>query len=189
MGPNDSRGDADLLASTAHERDAFAVFYRRYVDNVFAFFITRTGQPELAADLTAETFAAALGSARGYRGGGAPNAGPWLFQIAHNKLRDSQRRGRVADRARRDLDMEPIELSEVELDRVMERLDFAAHEEWLRELLSELPAPQRQAILARVVEEQSYSEIAADLKCSESVVRQRVSRGLTQLRARYSEER
>jgi RNA polymerase sigma-70 factor (ECF subfamily) len=43
--------------------------------------------------------------------------------------------------------------------------------------------------LAHVVDEQPYSEIAAEMECSEAVVRQRVSRGLTELRARYSEER
>jgi DNA-directed RNA polymerase specialized sigma24 family protein len=39
-------------------------------------------------------------------------------------------------------------------------------------------------VLARVVDEGSYAEIAAQLKTSQSVVRQRVSRGLATLRNR-----
>jgi DNA-directed RNA polymerase specialized sigma24 family protein len=39
----------------------------------------------------------------------------------------------------------------------------------------------------RVVDEREYREIAGALECSESVVRQRVSRGLARARARLSE--
>src|SRR3954451_13180241 len=187
MPPSDSWSDAQLLAATSSDRDAFAIFYRRYADNVFPFFINRTRSRDLAADLTAETFAAALTAARRYKAS-APNAGPWLFKIAHHKLRDSYRRGVVESRARRQLGMQPIELVDDELAQVVARIDFADHERWLETELAELPAAQRQAGRAHVVEEQSYAEIAERLRCSESVVRQRVSRGLTSLRARASEE-
>jgi RNA polymerase sigma-70 factor (ECF subfamily) len=55
--------------------------------------------------------------------------------------------------------------------------------------LAELPEPTRRALLARVVEERAYHEIAAELDCSELVVRQRVHRGLSRLRAGLKEER
>ena len=44
--------------------------------------------------------------------------------------------------------------------------------------VAELPPDQREAVLARHVAEQPYAVIAERLGCSESVVRQRVSRGL-----------
>jgi len=50
--------------------------------------------------------------------------------------------------------------------------------------LAELPAQQRDAVLARVVDERSYEEIATTMRCSELVARQRVSRGLRALRDR-----
>ena len=50
-----------------------------------------------------------------------------------------------------------------------------------------LPSDQRAAVLARVVGERSYPEIAAEMKCSEMLVRQRVSRGLRSLRTRLKE--
>ena len=55
--------------------------------------------------------------------------------------------------------------------------------------LDELPAEQRAAVLGRVVDEQSYSQLASQLRCSESVVRQRVSRGLRTLRDRLEADR
>ena len=41
---------------------------------------------------------------------------------------------------------------------------------------------------ARVLDEEDYAEIAERLRCSESVVRQRVRRGLATLRRIHEEE-
>ncbi len=71
----------------------------------------RTSDPELAADLGAEVFAAVLASSARYRPRKAP-AHAWLFGIAEHKLASSRRRGRVEDRARRRLRMAPIELED-----------------------------------------------------------------------------
>ena len=46
-----------------------------------------------------------------------------------------------------------------------------------------LPAEQRDAVRARVSEGRGYDEIAADLRCSPSLVRKRVSRGLQRMRS------
>jgi DNA-directed RNA polymerase specialized sigma24 family protein len=51
-----------------------------------------------------------------------------------------------------------------------------------------LPADQAQAVRERVVEERSYEQIAAAMRCSPSVVRKRVSRGLATMRAAIEEE-
>jgi hypothetical protein len=54
------RGDDALLAAAAADPEAFARFYRLHVGGVIAYFRRRVGSTELAADLTAETFAAAV---------------------------------------------------------------------------------------------------------------------------------
>lgn len=167
-----TQNDPDALA----EPEAFAAFYRRFERPVLAYFIRRTRDGELAVDLTAETFAGALAALR--RGSGPTGApGPWLFGIAYNKLADSARRGRVEDEARRALRMERIELDDATVDVVgalgAGRLDG---------IVAELPPEQREAVIARIVEEQDYAEIAAAMQCSELVARKRVSRGLRALR-------
>jgi DNA-directed RNA polymerase specialized sigma24 family protein len=53
----------------------------------------------------------------------------------------------------------------------------------LRLLVDDLPNRQREAVLARVVDERSYGDIAAQQRVSQEVVRQRVSRGLARLAA------
>ncbi len=115
-----------------------------------------------------------------------PSAAGWLFTIAHNKLLKSLRHGRVEADARRRLGIrEPIELAAEELEQVE---SAASSSGWVTELLERLPPLQRDAIRARIVDERSYPDIAGELQTSELVVRQRVSRGLSKLRAELEEQ-
>lgn len=179
----ESRSDEELLAATAAEPEAFAVLYRRHLRFVLAYLIRRTGRPDLAADLAAETFAAALEGAGRYRPEGA-SARPWLFAIASHKLADSARQGRVTAAARVALGMPARELHDRDLERAEEIVDARRLSASLDGLVAELPPEQRDALMARIVEERDYADIAGELACSQAVVRQRVSRGLHALRER-----
>ncbi len=174
--------DDDLLRWTPGDPDAFGAFYRRHEDAVLGYMVARVRDGELAADLTAETFAAALISAPRFRPRPEP-AAAWLFGIARNVLRSSLERRRVDDRARRRLGMPPLELSDEDVTGIEALLsDVTA-----RQMLASLPVEQAGAIEARVIDDSSYEDIARRLRCSEAVVRKRVSRGLATLRARYKE--
>ncbi len=179
----DASSDSELLAMSRSEPDAFAAFYDRYEHSVAGYFARRTGDPELAADLSAEVFAAALGASRRYKPQ-TPSAAGWLFTIAHNTLMKSLRRGRVEAVARRRLGVEPIELAPAELEQVA---NVASSGGWVIDLLDRLPPLQREAVRARIVDERSYPDIAGELQTSELVVRKRVSRGLSKLRAELEE--
>lgn len=166
--------------------DAFIGFYRRHLPTMLSFFLRRTRDPEVTADLTAEVFAAALIAARGYR----PEAGrpvAWLYGIAAHKLADSRRRGRVESEARRRLALEPLPLEDADLDRIGRIASEAEAEARVQEAVQALPRRQRDAVLAHVVDERGYRELAAQMGCSELVVRQRVSRGLRALRSLMKE--
>ena len=174
--------DDQLLS--ARDAASFELFYCRHVESVLGFFARRTRDPELAADLCAETFAAALAGRHRFR----PEAGAataWLYGIASKKLADAQRRGYAEQRARRRLGMERIELSDDDITRI-ERL---ADADDARVLVERLAPDQRDAITAHVLEERPYDEIAAELDTSEAVVRKRVSRGLAAMRRRMGVRR
>ncbi len=178
--------DRLLERFVAGDPDAFVAFYRQHLPSVLGWFLRRTGDPEVTADLAAETFCAALLAAPRYN----PDKGPptaWLYGIAAHKLADSHRRGTVEARARKRLGLTPLQLGDDDLVHVEELASLDACEPQLGEALQALPAAQRDAIVARVVEERPYGEIAAALKCSEMVVRQRVARGLRTLRGRLGE--
>ena len=175
--------DEELLVRARGEPLAFGVFYRRHVHAVQGYFRRRVFDVETAFDLTAETFAAALRSVPRYEPRPEP-ARAWLFGIARNKLSEAFRRGRVEDRARRALAMQPIVLDDADVAA----LELLA-ETPIVEAVASLPDDQRAAVLAHHVHGESYAEIAERLACSESVVRQRVSRGLRTLRTRLQEGR
>src|SRR5829696_1669680 len=113
--PTATESDDELLASL--EPGSFAVFYRRHVEDLVAFFMRRTRNAELAADLTAETFAAAL-VARARFDPGRGSASAWLFGIALHKLARVERREAAERRARRRLGMERIELTDADIERI-----------------------------------------------------------------------
>jgi RNA polymerase sigma-70 factor, ECF subfamily len=176
--------DSQLIARIVDgDDDAFAILYRRYLPLVLRWCLRQTGNREVSADLSAEVFATALTSARRYRPDHGP-VGAWLVGITRNKLRESRRRGRVEDAARRRLGVGPASLTDADLERVEE---LASLDPALRRLVDELPEDQREALLGRIVEERSYAEIAAELCCSELAARQRVSRGLRHLRSQLED--
>jgi RNA polymerase sigma factor (sigma-70 family) len=186
MAVDQERTDGELLrAIAAGDGAAFAVFYRRHLPGVVSYLVRETGDREVSADLAAEVFAAVFLVARRFRARGGGSAVPWVQGIAQNKLRESRRRGRVEDRARRRLALEPEVLDDADLARVDELASSGGG--GALDLVDQLPARQRVAIRSRVVEGRGYGEIARDLQCSELVVRQQVSRGLKRLRDQLTE--
>jgi RNA polymerase sigma factor (sigma-70 family) len=174
--------DDELLGAIAmRDGEAFTVFYRRHLPIALAYLMRETRDPELAADLAAEVFAAVLLTAHRYLDHGI-TATPWVIGIARNKLLMSLRRGRVETKARKRLGFEPVALEDADLERVTAVADDGRGP--LRALVNELPDEERRAVLSRVVLERSYSDIATELSCSEMVARKRVSRGLSRLRER-----
>jgi RNA polymerase sigma-70 factor (ECF subfamily) len=181
----DPRSDQQLLAATLRtEPEAFTIFYSRHVDVVLSFLRRRTAGPEVAADLMAETFAAALLALH-------TDTDPeelevpvaWLIGIARNKLYESYRRGRVEAAARQRLGLEPLVLDDNDLALV----DELSESDLVRQLADVLPPDQLQALRLRVIDELDYEQIARELDCSEAVVRKRVSRALSALRSRLDE--
>jgi RNA polymerase sigma factor (sigma-70 family) len=173
--------DAQLLAGIAAcDERAFSAFYRRHLRRVVALLGARTRDRELAADLTAEVFAAVMLAAGGYEPRHDSAAG-WLTGIAHNVLGHSARRGEVDARARRRLGLPALELQDSDLERVDALVD--GERGAAVALLDGLPDGERAALVARIIEERPYAEIATGFGCSELVVRKRVSRGLSRLRA------
>src|ERR671921_806051 len=95
--------------------------YRDHARRLAGYLMRATNDAEVAADLVAETFAAAT---------------TWLYGIASHKLNDWRRRGYAEDRARRRLGIERPVLSEddfAEFSRLADEVTIV-------DLLDELPA-------------------------------------------------
>lgn len=172
--------DEALLAATrSGETDAFAAFFARHSEFVLRFVRRRVGSAELAADLTAEVFAAALLAAHRGRAQSMPDGRVWLRAIARNKIVDSYRRGRAERRALTQLGLERPPLEQVDLEAI-DRLGGAGSP--VHAALTQLRKEELQAVLERVVLERDYEQLAGGAGISRATARKRVSRGLARLR-------
>jgi RNA polymerase sigma-70 factor (ECF subfamily) len=64
--------DEELLRAQGAEE--LGVFYDRHVRSILGYFARRTGDPDVAADPTAETFASAIVARARFKPGGPPAA-------------------------------------------------------------------------------------------------------------------
>ncbi|WP_121194962.1 RNA polymerase sigma factor [Motilibacter peucedani] len=169
--------DSSLLRSAGHDPAAFRALYERYAEALHGFFVRRTGEPDAALDLTAETFAQAWTHRHRFDDVHDGSCGPWLFGIARNLLLRAVRDRRLAMEA-----SERMRLS-------LARSGATPGPEWvdglevdLLEALAGLPEGQRRAVELRVLDDQPYERVAAELGVSPGAARVRVSRGISQLR-------
>jgi RNA polymerase sigma-70 factor (ECF subfamily) len=173
-------GDVELLLGAGDDPELFAELYRRHVRAVLTWFTRRTGCAETAADLTAETFAAAFVARRRYEDRGAPVIA-WLFGIARRQLGSYARRRRVDQRARRKLGIERTLPDADDLERIEQLADLEPWRTQVRAALAQLPEPSAEAVRLRVVDELPFKVVAARLDVSEGAARVRVLRALTTL--------
>jgi RNA polymerase sigma-70 factor (ECF subfamily) len=172
--------DAELLTLSRTRPEAFGEVYRRHAEGLLTFFARRTLDPEMAAELTAETFAQAFASRLRFRDRGQGGTG-WLYAIGRHQLTRFYRRGAVDARARARLGIPRREVSVEDYERIEELIDVERIRGGVAEAFGKLSADQREAMTLRVIEGRSYAEIATTLSCTEQTVRARVSRGLRKL--------
>lgn len=168
-----------LAACRSGDIDAFGQFYVRYRRLLVGYLSRRVRDPEVAADLMAETFASTLVATRELSHPLPDAPAAWLFTIARNLLTDSIRRGQVEMDARRRLGLEPLILEDSDLQAIA---DIAASDDIVTGLSKVVPAAEWNAFSAHVLNDETYPAIAARLNCSEALVRKRVSRAKAHLR-------
>jgi RNA polymerase sigma factor (sigma-70 family) len=177
-----AKTDPELLAAARRDPHAFKEFYDRYALMIGFWLRRRTGSDDVAAELTAETFAQAWLGLRRFRGEDEDSGAPWLFGIARNVLGTYLRKRTVETNGRRKLGMSVAPVSD-EFERVDERLAAEAVAPEVRDAFATLPADQREALELRTIGQLPYADVADRLGCSENAARLRVSRALAALRA------
>jgi len=166
----------DLQAETAE----FLALYDAQCPRLLAFFVRRVFDPEVAADLAAETFATALEQRNAFDSSRGDPVG-WLFGIGRNLMFRYFRRRDVELRAVDRLGMNRPVLTESDIEWLEQRMDFEAQSSALAESIERLSSRQQQLLHLRFVESLPYREIAGRLQCSEESCRTEVSRTLRRL--------
>lgn len=171
----------DALRRSLTEPEAFAAFYDHHVEALLAYLTRRVFDPEVAIDLTAESFAQAYVARWRFRGSTDEAATAWLYRIAERQLSRYVRRGIAERKALKRLGLERPSLDEDQRARIEELAELADLRDVLRMELRHLSQAHRDALRLRVVEELPYWEVARRLGISEQAARARVSRGLRAL--------
>lgn len=161
--------------------DALQWFYTEHLPLVRRFVARRVSDPQLAADLTADVFLAAIDGASGYKPAkGSPSA--WLIGIARNVVagehrRQTRHRGAVRRiEGRRLLDPDATE-------RIAERIDAEREARLLYEALAELSRRDRALVELVAVDGLSISEAAVVLGVTPGAARVRLHRSRARLQS------
>ncbi|AWM41261.1 ECF RNA polymerase sigma factor SigK [Gemmata obscuriglobus] len=176
--------DTDLLRRfQAGDSGALEALFARYEEPVFRFLIGVLKDHHAAEDALQETFVQAL---RNLDAVAADTFRGWLFTIAYRQAMLLKRKAkRVPTQA------DPLVLLGLVGDGPADqRADTADDARRVRELLTLLPGPQREVILARVLDGKTFREVAAALGCPLNTALARMHDGLKKLRqlweARYA---
>ena len=145
---------------------------RRYQE-IYRFVRRRTVSSGEAEDITQDVFADAARMLGPLSLEVSPNLA-WLYTVARRRLVDAARRdGRRRARST-DVSLELVPTSPSEYGPSVARALVAA--------IAELPESQREVVVRKVLQGQSFAEIAAALKASEAGCKMRFARGLDALR-------
>lgn len=175
---------AVVVRAQSGNLEAFEEIYRGCQAGIYTFILSQVREPELAADLTQQTFVRAWESLHRLRQAGAFRG--WLHRIAANLVRDEVKSGRAR------LEVQASELGdEGALERVV-ALDpgpegSVLHGELRRQVwqaLETLPAEQRAAVVMHHLEHLPVTEIAAALGVRPGTVMSRLARARETLRER-----
>jgi RNA polymerase sigma factor (sigma-70 family) len=172
------RSDMSPLRLSKRTPDAFTEVYRAHARPILLHLTRRTYDPDLALDLTAETFAQAFASRGRFRGTTPADEAAWLFGIANHVLSRTLRRGRAERRALHRLGLEPPDRTSDDLERIVELAGLPDLHAAVANGFGALTFDQREAIRLRVIDELPYPLIASRLNITEPTARARVSRGL-----------
>jgi len=167
-----------MASDTAPDSVDWEAVYWEQTPRLYNFFRYRTGDGDLAKDLTAKTMLRAWRYRHRYQADlGAFEA--WLFQIARNVAKDS-----FAARQRQPLPLDavPDVAAPLSVEREVQRRQQA---EQLYRLIAQLPQTDQDLVALKYGAELTNRKIADLLNLSESNVGTRLHRLLTKLRRQW----
>jgi len=172
---------ADLVArARGGEVGAFEALYREHVGRVYGLCLRMTGQPEMAEDMTQETFVSAWKSLPGYEG--RSSLSTWLHRIAVNAVLAHRRR--------------PQGRNEVSLtDETGEQMDFAMENAMddatpidLERAITALPPGARDIVVLHGIYGYSHEEAAGMLGLAVGTCKAQLHRARNLMRSRMQPE-
>jgi RNA polymerase sigma-70 factor (ECF subfamily) len=169
--------DAQIISTSQSDPSRFGEIFDRHFPAIHRYVNRRVGR-ELADDLASETFSVAFRNRERFDPT-REDAGPWLFGIAANLLRDHKRseRRRLLAYARTGID--PVQ--DGGFDAADARLDASAAGPAVARALARLTPGDRETLLLYAWADLSYQEIGDALAIPIGTVRSRIHRARQQV--------
>ena len=177
----DEKVDVSILVARVIDGDveAFGEIYSRYITRIYRYIYYQVADKMTAEDLTEEIFLKAWKSIRSYTGKGQAFSS-WLYRIAHNHVIDYFRKMK----RQKSLETEFIDTTPNPEQEVEQRL---MRQEVLN-LISHLPANQKQIIVLKFIEGLDNHEIQQITGKTLSAIRITQMRALSTLRNKLKTE-
>lgn len=172
--------DAQLLLQYVRNgsESAFRQLVERHVGLVYFAALGRVEQQgQLAEEVTQEVFCALARKAAALAG--HPSLSGWLYTTTRYAATDVMR----AERRRKHRELEAQQMNEINTSPG-EAESWERVRPFLQEILADLRPKDREAILLRFFQKQSFHEIAGALQTTEAAAQRRVNRALDRLRVR-----
>lgn len=161
-----------IIQAARQDPRVFGDLYKLYVEQVFRYLYSRTGNVHEAEDITAQTFLAAFESFDRFRQ--EDHFASWLFTIARNKAMDHFRQQKTT--------VSFDETAEIAVDNdPLSGVIRSEQSAVLASLIRALPEEERELLRLRFLAEMSYPEMAHLLHRNEDAVKKTIYRLLARL--------
>jgi RNA polymerase sigma-70 factor (ECF subfamily) len=165
-----------VIQAKQGDTNAIGELYECHRLGIFRYLYYRTGDTQVADDLTSEVFLRMIRSLSGYRQQDVAFQA-WLFQIAHNLLNDHYRKMSVRNHVQ--LEENIMENPPTPPSRPVEH---SLNSVTLQKALDRLSGEQRDVIVMRFITGMPISDVAQALHKSEDAVKGLQRRALANLR-------
>lgn len=165
----DLASEKKLVEKAKESLQAFDKLYEYYLPKIYGFVLNRSGNREVAEDVTSHTFTKAMLKIKTFKFRGY-TFGAWLYRIAHNCL---------VDYYRKNPNIAVLEPSRIESkDRADTEAENAERQRIILEALRKIPEQYQQILSLKFFEELSNDEIADILGCKKETLAVKLHRSL-----------
>ncbi len=177
----DENAPEDLLARyVAGDMEAFTCLVRLYEARLYAFLSRYMPDVHMAEDVFQQVFTKVALHAADFDG--RASFSTWLFRIARNQAVDELRKRRIQPSRPNSAEPDFDRLSRVQTDTPLDKLARDELGVRIRQALSALPEPQREAFLLKEEADLTFDEIGRVMQCGRETAKSRFRLAVGKLR-------
>ncbi len=180
------------VANAQHDPEEFGRLYDAYYQPVFGFMYSRTGNCELAKDLTSETFFQALKNLHRYKPREGASFKSWLFAIGVAQIGNYYRQRAKMFEVTIEAAPEIIGHDDFQADLAYQMEEDAdelqSKIELLRVMMKKLNQKQQNILTLRFFSKLTIPEISATLKMKEGTIKSHIHRAIKKLQSLMTEK-